>query len=158
MIRISDKLVSKVVRKAGLSPRKRCNYNFHKSYNDKLQRLLNAANPGTYVRAHKHEKPDKAEVFIILRGRVLIVEFDARGGVRDSYILDPKKGSYGVEIPPRAWHTLICLERGSCLYELKSGPYHPKAEKKFATWAPEEGTKAAGLFNQKIISYLLSYA
>ena len=154
MIKISDELIRQVAAKARNSKRKRLNYNFHKSYNEKVQRLLNVAYPGTYIRPHKHENPDKVEVFIILKGKVLIVEFSDKGKARDYCILDAKKGSRGVEIPARVWHSFICLEAGSCLYELKEGPYEPISDKNFALWAPVEGTKEATVFNERIVESL----
>ena len=86
---------------AKLSVRKRMNHNFHKEYTDPVQRMLNAVEPGTYIRPHKHENPDKIEVFIILKGRVVVVEFDEKGSAVDHVILDQDGGALAVEIPPR---------------------------------------------------------
>lgn len=154
MIKINYELIAGVVAKARASVRKRSNHNFHKSYSDKIQRLLNAANPGTYVRPHKHKNPDKLEVFILLKGRVVILEFDDSGRVSDYLVLDARKGNVGVEIPPQTWHTFISLEEASVLYEVKEGPYSEQDDKKFAPWAPEEGGAEAGLFIQKILAEL----
>lgn len=154
MIRINNDLLNEVAEKLKRSLRGRCNYNFHKDSRSQVQRLLNMASPATYIQPHKHENPDKNEVFIILRGRVLMVEFDERGKMSDHYILDPGEGNFGAEIPPGIWHSFICLEEGSCLYEVKEGPYNPEVDKKFAPWAPPEGTPEAGLFNQRILSGL----
>lgn len=154
MIKITGALIEKVAEEARLSKRKRMNYNFHKSSDESLQRLLNVAYTGTYIRPHKHESPDKTEAFIILKGRVLIAEFDEQGKLTDSFILDAKKGAMGVEIPARVYHAFICLEDASCLYELKEGPYIPNTDKNFAPWAPEEGTKEAERFNKKILQEL----
>jgi len=154
MIKITDKFIEEVSQKAKSSPRKRINYNFHKSYGEAVQRLLNAAEPGTYIQPHKHEKPDKAEVFIILKGRVVIVEFDEKGKVVDHVILDPKGGAKAVEVPPRVWHSFIALRPSSVLYEVKEGPYNETVDKRFASWAPEEGTKESQKFNGRIIKGL----
>jgi cupin fold WbuC family metalloprotein len=151
MIKINHELLAEVAAKARVSARKRSNHNFHKSYSDRTQRLLNAANPGTYVRPHKHKNPDKLEVFILLRGRVVILEFGDDGRVSDYVLLDAQKGNVGVEIPPQAWHTFISLEEDSVLYEVKEGPYSEQDDKKFAPWAPEEGAPEAGSFMQKIL-------
>lgn len=151
MIKIQDSLVREVSKKAKLSRRKRINYNFHKEFTDPIQRLINALEPGTYIRPHKHEKPDKREVFLILKGRVLAVEFDDRGSVTDHIILDPKRGDFGVEFPPGVWHTFLALEEGSALYELKDGPYIESSDKGFAKWAPAERSPEAPEFNRKIL-------
>lgn len=153
MIKITSALVEDVLKKAASSPRKRANYNFHKTYDAPIQRMLNAANSGTYVRPHKHENPDKLETFVILKGRALIVEFDAKGRPTDHMILDPSMGGYAVEIPPRAWHSFIVLKPGTVLYEVKEGPYNKEVDKNFAPWAPEEGTEAAQAFNERVLKH-----
>lgn len=155
MIKINNKLIGQTARKAKTSPRKRINYNFHKDYNESIQRILNAADIQTYVRPHKHESPDKTEIFIILKGRVLCVEFDDSGKVIDHFFLDAAKGNFGVEIKPGVWHSFISLKNGSCVYEIKEGPYNPRADKQFAPWSPEESDVEEGRrFNRKIISRL----
>ena len=154
MIRITDELVSMVSMEAKASARKRYNYNFHKSYNDPVQRFINALEPGTYLRPHKHENPDKVEIFIILKGRVLIVEFNDQGKIIDHCILDFEKGDKGVEIPPKVWHSFIALKEGSVLYEAKEGPFVPETGKIFAEWAPEEETRESFEFNNKILREL----
>ncbi|MCX5686727.1 MAG: WbuC family cupin fold metalloprotein [Candidatus Omnitrophica bacterium] len=154
MIKITDALIENVLKKAASSPRKRANYNFHKTCDAPIQRMLNAAHPGTCVRPHKHENPDKVEVFVILKGRALIVEFDAKGRPTDHMILDPSRGGYAVEIPPRVWHTFIALKPGTVLYEVKEGPYNKEVDKNFASWAPEEGTEEAQAFNKRLIEHL----
>jgi len=116
--------------------------------------MLNAAEPGTYVRPHKHENPDKVEVFVIIKGSALIVEFDEKGEPADHMILNPRKGGHAVEIPPRIWHSFITLEPGTVLYEVKEGPYNKDTDKNFAPWAPEEGTKNAQVFNERVLREL----
>lgn len=154
MIKITDKFISQNIDKKKILKRGRCNYNFHKKYSEKVQRFFNISNPLSYIRPHKHENPDKREIFIILKGRTVILEFDKKGNVKDYFILDSKKGNFGVEIPPKVWHTFISLERGTTLYEIKEGPYNPKADKSFAPWASAEGTADAANFNKKILNRL----
>lgn len=148
-------LINQVAKKAKTAARKRINYNFHKDYNESIQRILNAANTQTYVRPHKHESPDKTEIFIILKGRVLCVEFNDSGKAIDHLFLDAAKGNFGVEIKPGTWHSFISLRDGSCVYEIKEGPYDPKADKQFAPWAPsEEDVEDGRRFNRGIIAQL----
>lgn len=151
MIKITEKLLEEVSDKAKISERKRCNYNFHKSTEDSIQRFLNAVEPGTYVRPHKHENPPKTEILIILRGRTLILEFDDDGKITDHAILDSANGGKGVEILPNTWHTFIALQGGSVLYETKEGPFIKETDKVFAKWSPEEGTPVSYEFNERIV-------
>jgi len=62
----SAELLNEVIQKAKNSPRGRMNYNFHDDLVDPINRMLNAFEPGTYIQPHKHENPDKREVFILL--------------------------------------------------------------------------------------------
>ena len=101
--------------------------------------MLNALEPGTYLQPHKHENPDKREVFIVLRGSLVVVFFDESGNPTDFVLLDPENGNHAVEIPVGAWHTLFALESGSVVYEVKDGPYQQLSDKNFASWAPKEG-------------------
>ncbi|MFA6320472.1 MAG: WbuC family cupin fold metalloprotein [Candidatus Omnitrophota bacterium] len=154
MIKITEDLIKNVSEKAKVSPRKRTNYNFHSSDSAIFQRMLNAAEVGTYIQPHKHENPDKVEVFVILKGRVVVVEFDDAGKIIDHVVLDPEAGAKAVEIPPRKWHSFIVLKPESVLYEAKEGPYDKNIEKKFAGWAPSEGSPDSGDFNKKVLAKL----
>src|SRR5690606_18827345 len=127
---------------------------FHLHSQDLMQRMLNAMEPGTYVQPHKHERPDKREVFILLTGRVLIVEFNTKGEIHDHVILDHKLGVFAVEIPPRVYHTIVSLKSGSVVYELKDGPYDEKVDKGFASWAPEENSVGTQDYLQNLLNSL----
>jgi cupin fold WbuC family metalloprotein len=156
MLKITEDFIRQVSDKAKASPRKRANYNFHKIDSELLQRMLNAAEPGTYIQPHKHEDPDKTEVFIILKGSVVVIEFDEDGNIIDHFVLDAAlRMGMAVEIPPRKWHSFIALKPGSVLYEVKDGPYDRDADKKFAAWAPAESSRSAALeFNEKVLAKL----
>jgi len=118
---------------------RRMNHNFHDDLADPINRMLNAFETGTYIQPHKHENPDKREVFIVLRGSLVVVFFDSSGTPTDFVLLDREKGNFAVEIPVGVWHSLFALEVGSVVYEVKDGPYFPISDKNFASWAPIEG-------------------
>ncbi len=151
MIIIDETLLNTVSAQATTSPRKRMNFNFHKDLSDPLNRMLNALEPDTYVRPHKHENPDKHEVFIVLRGSLLAVEFDRDGNITSHITLDPKSGYYGTEIAPGIYHSVFALEKGTVVYEIKNGPYAAIDDKNFASWAPEENSAEAQAYKNKII-------
>lgn len=138
MIKIDNQLIDLVSSQAQVSKRQRKNYNFHKFAEDPFQRLINAIEPYSYIQPHKHENPDKREVFFILRGKILVIQFDDNGEITDHIVLDASKGNIATEIPERTWHTVISLEKGSVSYECKDGPYDPYNDKNFAQWAPKE--------------------
>lgn len=154
MIHINDTLLDLLTIEAQRSNRLRMNHNFHMSPDDTLQRMLNAMEPGTYIRPHKHEAPDKREVFFALRGSLCIIEFTDDGDVSGHTILDAAKGNYGAEIAERSWHSIVSLESGSVAYEVKDGPYNPMDDKYFAPWAPAEGSPEAGIYLERLIERL----
>ena len=117
---IDDQLISDVVEQAKQSPRLRMNYNFHQSLQDKCHRFLNALEPGTFIPVHHH--PDKAETFVVLKGKVKVSTYNDDGEVLESYILSHEDGRYGVDIPENVWHGLECLEP-AVLLECKAGPF-----------------------------------
>jgi cupin fold WbuC family metalloprotein len=151
MIKIDQNLIDGLAHKAFNSSRKRINYNFHKVPGDPLQRLLNVMHPGTYLQPHKHENPDKREVFIALKGKFLALEFEEDGAIRDFMILEPAAGNFAAEVPARTYHSIICLEPDSVIYELKDGPYDPGDDKHFAKWAPKEGESGCDEFIRNIL-------
>lgn len=154
MIRIDKPLLDRLSNQAKKTDRKRLNLNFHPVPEATLQRMLNAMEPDTYIQPHKHENPDKVEVFFCLRGRLLVVEYNDDGSINDHIILDASTENYGCEIAPRTWHSIICLEPGSVAYEVKDGPYDPADDKHFAQWSPSENDTNALEFNKKILTLL----
>ncbi len=151
MIKIDRNFTDKLIKTAQKLPRRRINYNFHKKLSDTLQRMLNVMNKDTYVQPHKHENPDKREAFIILKGKVLVIEFDNSGNIAEYILLDRTQENYGCEIAAGTWHTIICLEDNSIIYEVKDGPYIQETDKKFAGWAPKEGDKSCKKYNEALI-------
>ena len=117
---IDDCLLNGLAEEAKKSPRLRKNYNFHQSLDDKCHRFLNALEPGTFIPVHHH--PDKAETFVVLKGRVKVSTYNDDGEVLESYILSHEEGRYGVDIPENIWHGLECLEP-AVLLECKAGPF-----------------------------------
>ncbi len=155
MKRINQDIISQTSERAKQAERKRMNYNFHPQLDDAVQRMLNALEPETYIRPHRHVNPEKAEVFILLQGKMLAVEFDDYGQIQDSQILDAEKGNYGCEISAGVWHTLISLESGSVAFEIKQGPYDALSENDFAPWSPAEGEADCSKFIKDMIKICL---
>lgn len=123
---IDKKILDKVSREASESPRLRMNYNFHTSLDAKAQRLLNALEPGTEVPIHRHMYT--SETYIVLRGKIRVMFFDAEKSIKESVVLDPFDEKYGINIPVGQWHTLQVLEKDTVIFEVKDGPYAPLKE------------------------------
>jgi cupin fold WbuC family metalloprotein len=128
---------------AAASDRLRANRNLHDDLAEPVQRMLNAFEPGTYVRPHRHADPPKWELFLALKGAAACLTFDDAGTVTERCDITAGGPLFGVEIPAGTWHTLVALEPGTVLFELKEGPFQPLADKDFAAWAAAEGTGEA---------------
>lgn len=121
---LNDELLNKVTAEAEDSPRLRMNFNLHDSLDAKAQRLINVLLPGTILPIHRHRHT--AETYVLLRGKMFVVFYDEMGAQIERYLLDPKIGNYGVQIPAGQWHTVEVIE-SSAIFEVKDGPYTPLA-------------------------------
>ena len=148
---INNELIKNVVSQAKNSPRKRMNHNFHETLDANVQRMLNVLEIETYIQPHKHEDPDKFEAFVILKGKILVVEFDDMGNILSNCVLSAKDGTFGTEIAPKTWHCIVALEPASVVYEVKDGPYSPLNDKNFASWAPKEGDPDCKQYNADLV-------
>jgi cupin fold WbuC family metalloprotein len=142
---ITRGLLEEVAQEAQRSPRKRKNRNFHEM-SDSVHRLLNALEPGTYIRPHRHLEREKAETAIAIAGRIGVIFFGDLGERLDRRVIAPASNVSGVEVPPGAWHTFVALESGSVFFEAKAGPYRAPAGEELAPWAPPEGSSEATAF------------
>lgn len=138
---IDKQLLDKTSEQAKQSPRLRMNYNFHERLDDPVNRLLNAMEPDTYIRPHRHLNPEKDEIFLLLRGKAVVFIFDDQGNITEKVLLDPLASSYGAEIKPGIWHCLLVLEPDTVVYEVKPGPFAPLHPENMASWSPEPDDK-----------------
>jgi cupin fold WbuC family metalloprotein len=152
MIKINEQLIESVIEKARTSPRKRMNYNFHPELSDPVQRLLNALEPWTYIRPHRHAT--KEESFVLLKGKVLAVVFNDDGSIRDYAVLSHESGVLGVEFEENCYHMLTSLQTGSVVYEIKEGPFVAHSEDTSAAWAPREGTDEVPDFLRSVFNQI----
>lgn len=134
---------------AVVSPRKRSHHNLHATLEDPIHRLVMALEPGTYVRPHRHRTPPKWELLVALRGRAAVLVLDDNGTVLHRAEISANGQCRGCEIPEGAWHTLAALESNTVVLEVKSGPYQKPPPEDFASWAPEENTPSAAVFEIK---------
>jgi cupin fold WbuC family metalloprotein len=105
--------------------------------------MLNALQPNSYVRPHRHLDPPKAESIIVLKGAITYVEFNDTGEIENFYQLSSESLSIGVDIGPGIFHTFFAVVEDTVLFEVKPGPYEQSSDKDFASWAPAEGSKGA---------------
>ena len=120
---IDEQLLNIISNEACHSPRLRMNHNLHASLEDKVQRLLNAMEPGTELPVHRHKDTD--ETYILLRGKLDVKVYNEQKELIATHRLDPNEGKYGIHIPANSWHNVEVLEKGTVIFEVKEGPYIP---------------------------------
>jgi len=128
--------LDQLTQQAADAPRKRAHLLLHSGPDDPVQRLLIAAQPGTYVRPHHHSQ--QWEMLVRLRGRLDILTFDSEGAVLSREAL--QQTAPVVQIPIGRWHGCVVRAPDTLIMEVKPGPYRPN---EFADWAPEEGHRQA---------------
>ena len=139
---ISQIEIDELIRQAKQTPRQRQIFRLHE-HHEPVQRMVNALIPGTYVTPHKHENPDKVELFNILKGTLAVLQFNETGDVEVVVRLEARGNTKIIDIPPRTYHTIIPLEPTAVL-EIIQGPYDATTHKVFASWAPKEDDSKAG--------------
>jgi cupin fold WbuC family metalloprotein len=143
--RIDTALLQRACEAARQSPRLRRNHNLH-AEPELVQRFLNALQPGTYVRPHRHrrELPGSGfECFVVLQGALGLLLLDDAGRVTATERLEAGGALRGIELPEGQLHTLVALVPDTVILEIKQGPYVPAADKDFLPAFPAEGTPEA---------------
>lgn len=125
---------------ARTNPRLRKNWNIHPNDDFPAHRLLNAMEPSSYIRPHRHLDPNKDETFMIVRGKLGILIFDDSGRVVETLLLDAAGDNIGADIPAGVFHTAVSLQAGTIFFEAKAGPFRMLAEEEKAHWSPEDET------------------
>lgn len=143
---VDRKLLQQISQQALISPRLRKNHNFHPSDDSRSHRLLNAIEPGSYIRPHRHLDSEKDEAFILLSGKLGVICFDDEGNVAEKVLLSAESGTLAADIPHGVFHTALALTSGTVFYEAKAGPYLPLSEEEKACWAPEENSGESALY------------
>jgi cupin fold WbuC family metalloprotein len=151
---ITTAFLQDLMRQAAESPRKRAIFRLHE-HEEPLQRMVNALLPGTYVTPHKHENPDKVELFSILVGRLACVQFSEQGDIQEVIVLDAEGDVRVVDIPPRVYHSIVALAPSAAL-EIIQGPYEAATHKKFAPFAPLEDSAEAAAYLQQLQTLLVT--
>lgn len=147
---IDDALLDAVCAEAAASPRRRKNRNFHPRDDHPGHRLLNALMADTYIPPHRHLDPNKDETYVVLRGRLGLVEFDDAGAVMQTLKVGAGGAAIGVDVAHGTWHTAVALEDETVFLEAKAGPYLPLTAEEKAPWAPAENSPEAAAYLAKM--------
>ena len=77
----------------------------------------------------------------------------------DTEILDPAEGKYGLHVPAGQWHTVIPLESGTMVFEVKDGPYMPfQPEDVLVADRVSGSTNLTRLASKQLIEWLEEYS
>ena len=125
-MKITQVVLDQLTEQAKASPRLRMNMDLRNSAEDQSQRMLNAIEPGSQLPIHRHRKT--SETVVIVRGKIQWVFYDENGNETERVVLDADCDPRMLNVEKDRWHSLVCLESGSVLYESKDGPYHPLEE------------------------------
>ena len=144
---INNELLEQLHEKAKSSERLRQNFDLRTSPEDGSQRMLNVLEVGTHIPIHRHLK--SSETVVCLEGcfdevffeelpnkelRVEGLEFRDSGELKEQASPDmkfkevarfrvcPREGTFGIQVPKMAWHTLEVHE-ASTIFESKDGRY-----------------------------------
>ena len=124
---IDNKVLDELSAKAKASPRLRMNLDLRNSENDGSQRMLNAIEPGSPERIHRHQHT--SETVVCLRGKVVEKFYDELERIcTDSIVLTPNGPNVAINIPAGQWHSIRAVESGSVVLSCKDGKYEPMSE------------------------------
>ena len=124
---IDNKVLDELSAKAKASPRLRMNLDLRNSENDGSQRMLNAIEPGSPERIHRHRHT--SETVVCLRGKVVEEFYDELERIcTDSIVLTPNGPNVAINIPAGQWHSIRAVESGSVVMSCKDGKYEPMSE------------------------------
>lgn len=152
----SQELISDLEDKANANERKRQHLNIHENYSDSCQCFLNAIQPRSYIRPHRHLLDSRNEILVAVRGLMAVIIFDDLGKITKTAKIGSEKyksiANILIEITPDIWHTVVSLKKGSILLEVKPGPFVEDLAKEYAPWAPEEGSRSTASYHTKLVA------
>ena len=140
---IDQNLLDQISAEARENPRQRKNFNLHSGDEFCCHRLLNAIEPDSYIRPHRHLDPSKDESMVMLRGRMGVLVFDEAGNIQSQTMIAVSGNAVAVDIPHGLFHTVVSLESGTVFFESKAGPYLALTDGEKGGWAPAEGVPEA---------------
>ena len=98
-------------------------------WKDQSQRMLNVLMTDTVIPIHRHN--DTSETVIVCRGKVREEFYDAEGNRTAEFVLEAGGECPGIQVPTGQYHTLVCLEDGSVIFEAKDRAYDPEGTEDF---------------------------
>lgn len=141
IVKLDNNLFDEILGKAIVSPRKRMHYDLRTQiepevvamgWQDSSQRMLNVLMPETVIPIHRHT--ETSETVIVCRGAVREEFYDPEGNKIAEYVLEAGGDCPGVQVPKGMYHTCVCLEPGSVIFEAKDRAYDPVGTEEFLNY------------------------
>ncbi len=151
LVELTENLIDAAIFGSRESPRKRIILPFHDGADNTLHRMLNAIQPGSYIRPHRHFDPPKDESLVLLRGALTFFTFHEDGTVDKVCKAAAGSTSFGIDVKAGVFHTFIATEPDTVVFEVKPGPWSPATDKDFAAWSPEEGSPECELYMNHLL-------
>jgi cupin fold WbuC family metalloprotein len=150
---VDQELIQRKIADACANARGREMHVLHGSGSDPVQRMLNALQPSSYIRPHRHIQPPKSETVILLHGALAFVTF-LDDGTPDTANLIRLHPSIALAVDCRegVWHTFFALEPDTVVFEIKAGPHDAATDKEPAPWAPAENSPEAQSYFENLRS------
>ncbi len=145
---LNRELFDELNSQACASSRRRAHRNLHEHADEPVQRLLIALQTDTFIRVHRHYRQQKRELLVVIQGAFDCLIFSESGQLLERHRLGHQSELRGLEIPPDAWHSILCTQPDTIVLEIKQGPYIPSLAAEFAPWCPQEGGTASKGFLQ----------
>lgn len=124
---ITQAILDQLTEQAKSSPRLRMNMDLRNSEEDNSQRMLNAIEPGSVMKIHRHQ--NTSETVVCLRGKVVEEFYDDLERIcTDSIELSPNGKVVAVNVPAGQWHRLRAVESGSVVLSVKDGKCEPLSD------------------------------
>jgi cupin fold WbuC family metalloprotein len=145
MNRVDQALLASLACQAARSPRLRHAHPLH-ALAARVQRMLIALQPGTYVRPHWHPPMpgiDRGEFLLVIQGEVGLLLFDGHGRVVWTERMGRAQHLCGIELAGATYHTVVALAPNTILLEVKEGGYEASHDKAFLDMFPAENTPQA---------------
>ena len=83
----------------------------------------------TVIPIHRHN--DTSETVIVCRGKVREEFYDAEWNKTAEFVLEAGGECPGIQVPMGQYHTCVCLEDGSVIFEAKDRAYDPERTEDF---------------------------
>ena len=133
-MKLDSTLFDSILSDAIISVRKRMHFDlrtqaFEEQNEDLSQRMLNVLLPETVIPIHRHN--ETSETVIVCRGKVREEFYDSKGVKIEEFSLEAGGECPGVQVPKGVYHTCVCLEPGSVIFEAKDKPYDPVGTEEF---------------------------